>query len=258
MKSTGPLVDVHVHLYPDAGTGRSAKENYQIWEYGEGPGVVFDTADGLIGDVADRYEKAGFDHAVVLQLFDVPAERAQARARRQEGLSPAQVAASEAELDEALALAVMDANHWVVSVCAAHPLLTAYVGIDPVLLSSERISSHLRQMAELGARGVKLHPVSQGCRPDDPRLSVLYELCCELELVVLSHSGPGHRREATARPSEFAAVMERWPQLRLVLAHLGGASWGEAAALAETFPQVLFDASRLRCQGDERVTQLRV
>lgn len=245
MNGAHPLIDVHVHLYPDEAAGRRAKEGYQIWEYGEGPGVVFDTADGVISDVGERYEKAGFDHAVVLQLFDVGAERKAALARLEPGLSPDQISQSEAVLEEALVTSLMDANRWVVSAAAAHPLLTAYVGIDPVLLSSALISSHLQQMAALGARGVKLHPVSQGCRPDDERLSVVYDLCCQFDLVVLSHSGPGHRGDASARPREFAPVLQRWPGLRLVLAHLGGASWTEAAALAESFPQVVFDVSEI-------------
>lgn len=245
MTTAAPLVDVHVHLYPDAGTGRRAKESYQIWEYGEGPSVVFDTSDGVIEDIGSRYEDAGFDHAVVLQLFDVAAERAEALRRLEAGLSAAQRHQSALELEEALAVALMDANRWVVATAAGHRRLTAYVCIDPVLLSPTHLGPHLREMAALGARGVKLHPVAQGCRPDDERLWSLYDICCELDLVVLSHSGPGHRGDATARPSEFAAVMQRWPHLRLVLAHLGGAAWEEAAALAASFPQVVFDVSEI-------------
>jgi predicted TIM-barrel fold metal-dependent hydrolase len=124
-------------------------------------------------------------------------------------------------------------------------LLTAYVGIDPCVLTRPRLGSHLTEMAALGARGVKLHPVSQGYKPGDTRLAQLFELCCQLDLVVLSHSGPGHRQGASARPSEFASVLRRWPNLRLVLAHLGGASFTETASLALDFPQVAFDLSEI-------------
>lgn len=240
-----PLIDVHVHLYPDAETGQRAKASYQIWEYGTDPGIHFDTASGVLEEVGDRYEKAGFDHAVVLQLFDVAAERTDAIARLEPGLPREQVNESEALLDEQLAVALMEANRWVVDAAASHPLLTAYVGIDPCLLPADRIVPHLSEMAAKGARGVKLHPVAQGCKPSDPRLDSLYELCCELDLVVLSHSGPGHREGATARPRDFSPVLERWPALKLVLAHLGGASFQEAAALAEDYPQVNFDLSEI-------------
>ena len=243
--SGGSLIDVHVHLYSDQRTGLAAKNSYEVWEYGDDPGVDFDTSAGVIGDLGARYEDAGFDHAVVLQLFDVPTARASAMAHLQEGLTREQRIDSESLLEEALAVALMEANHWVVKTAATHPLLTAFVCIDPVLLAQMRIDTHLRELASMGARGVKLHPVSQGYRPDDDRLNILYELCCELDLVVLSHSGPGHHSGASATPSEFARVLEQWPNLRLVLAHLGGASWSEAAELADAFPQVVFDASEI-------------
>ena len=177
------------------------RTRYQIWEYGEGPDVVFDTSDGLVDDVGSRYEDAGFDHAVVLQLFDVAAERAVALGRLEPGLTAAQRNTSAADLEMALANALMDANRWVVGAAAAHRLLTAYVCIDPVLLPSAQLGPHLKEMASLGRRGVKLHPVSQGCRPDDERLSLLYDICCELDLVVLSHSGrsPGGRQRPSQR-----------------------------------------------------------
>jgi predicted TIM-barrel fold metal-dependent hydrolase len=239
------LVDVHVHLYPDEAAGREAKEGYEIWEYGDYPHVEFDTTAGLISDVGDRYDTAGFDHAVVLQLFDVGRERTRLLSQLRGADPAAKRRECEATLEEALASGLMDANRWVLSQVTTHPGLSAYVCIDPVLLTPALIEGHLREMATLGARGVKLHPVSQGYRPDDPRLDVLYRMCTELGLVVLSHSGQGHHGGATARPSEFGAVMERHPELRLVLAHLGGAAWDEAADLAASFPQVLFDLSEI-------------
>ncbi|HTZ08166.1 MAG TPA: amidohydrolase family protein, partial [Acidimicrobiales bacterium] len=209
------------------------------------PGVVFETGAGVLDEVDERFGAAGFDGAVVLQLFDVEHARRRALDRLPVGLSAIQRHEAELGLEQALVTALMDANHWVMAAVASRPLLTGFVGIDPVLLPPDRLDHHLRTMAALGARGVKLHPVTQGYRPDDPRMARLYDLCCELDLVVLSHSGPGHRGGGSARPSEFAAVLERWPRLRLVLAHLGGAAWREAADLAASFPGVLFDVSEI-------------
>ena len=238
-----PLIDAHVHLYPDAETGAKAKAGYRIWEYGEDPGVRFDTAVGVIEEVGDRYVDAGFDHAIVLQLFDVAAERSTVAAELADG--DAHRTLSDAEIDSLLVERLLAANRWALDASSSHPALSVYVGIDPCLLPERVIGPHLAAMAGLGARGVKLHPVSQGFDPSDPRLFQVYDLCCELDLVVLSHSGPGHRHGATARPSDFAPVLERWPNLRLVLAHLGGAAYEEAAELANDFPQVSFDLSEI-------------
>ena len=240
-----PLVDAHVHLYPDPETGTRAKEGYQIWEYGAYPGVAFDPAVGVLEEVGDRFADQGFDHAIVLQLFDAAGERARILEDLQPEGRTTGSAIPPAQVDALLVDALLAMNRWAVDAASRNALLSAYVCIDPCILPERIIGPHLAALARLGARGVKLHPVSQGYEPADLRLSALYDLCCELELVVLSHSGPGHRHGASARPREFAPVLDRWPNLRLVLAHLGGAAFDEAASLAIDFPQVNFDLSEI-------------
>jgi uncharacterized protein len=237
------LIDAHVHLYPDPETGARSKDSYQIWEYGDNPGVRFDTAAGVIEEVGDRYVDTGFDHAIVLQLFDVAAERSAIVAESSD--ESGTLTLPVPEIDALLIERLLTANRWAVGAASAHPTLSCYIGIDPCVLPERVIGPHLAAMAALGARGVKLHPVSQGFEPSDPRLAQVYDMCCELDLVVLSHSGPGHRRGAAARPSDFAPVLECWPGLRLVLAHLGGAAYEEATELANDFPGVNFDLSEI-------------
>ena len=238
-------MDAHVHLYPDEAAGAAAKAGYSIWEYGDDPGVAFDPAFGVLEELGDRYAERGFDHAVVLQLFDVAAERARILDALAPGLPSKEQEAATHDVDDLLREEYVAANGWVVDAATSHPLLTAYVGIDPLVLPPALLQVHLTEMAARGAKGVKLHPVSQGFEPSDPRLDPLYEQCAALDLVVLSHSGPGHRHGASARPRQFAAVMDAHPRLRLVLAHLGGAAFEESAALAGEYPQLAFDLSEI-------------
>jgi uncharacterized protein len=242
-----PLIDVHVHLYEDQASGQQAKDNYVIWEYGDDPGVEFAAVAGDLDDLAAVYGQAGFDRAVVVHLFDVAPARADALAR----LAPGRAADADAmadvraSVDHAVAQAMLASNRWVAEVARSNPLVEVLVCIDPTLLTPAELVAHLRELADGGVRGIKLHPVSQGYRPDDVRLHPIYETCVEAGLVVLSHSGPGHHHGASARPGEFVPVLERWPDLRLVLAHLGGATWRETQAVAATFPQVVFDLSEI-------------
>jgi hypothetical protein len=233
-----PLVDVHVHLYPDPGAGRQAKDRYVIWEYGDDPGIDFSASAGDLAELTTSYRKAGFDRAVVVHLFDTALAREEAMTRLGPGSGPA-------EADQAAAEAMRESNRWVAGVARANPLIEVLISIDPSVLSPGEMVAHLAELAGAGVRGVKLHPVSQGFSPNDPRLHPIYDLCSEAGLVVLSHSGPGHRGAASARPREFAPVLARWPRLRLVLAHLGGASWPETAELADDFPQAAFDLSEI-------------
>jgi predicted TIM-barrel fold metal-dependent hydrolase len=242
---SNPLVDVHVHLYRDKSAGRQAKDSYVIWEYGDDPGVEFATAAGDITDLATTYGEAGFDRAVVVHLFDTALARTEATDRLPPGRSPEEAAHITAAIEEAVAEAMRASNRWVAETARNNPLVEVLVSLDPTVLSRREIADHLTELADAGVRGVKLHPVAQGLLPIDPRLHAIYDICSDAGLVVLSHSGPGHRGDASARPSEFGPVLRQWPNLRLVLAHLGGASWRETAELADTYPQVAFDVSEI-------------
>ncbi|HSF02547.1 MAG TPA: amidohydrolase family protein, partial [Solirubrobacterales bacterium] len=101
-------------------------------------------------------------------------------------------------------------------------------------------------------RGVKLHPIVQRLAPESQTLWPVYELCQELGLPVLFHSGYLGRSEwnGLARPAAFQGVLEAFPDLAVVLAHLGRGHFEEAVALTERFPHVMFDTCAVVTAAD--------
>ena len=232
-----PLVDAHVHLFEDPAAGQQAKDRYVVWEYGDDPGVAFSASSGDVTALASVYEKAGFERAIVVHRFDTALAREQANTAGRLATAEAAVVAAEA---------MRASNRWIARTVRANPIAEVLISVDPTVLPPQAITAHLAELAAAGVLGVKLHPVSHSFAPNDPRLHLMYELCADAGLVVLSHSGPGPAGAAgSARPSDFAPVLRKWPDLRLVLAHLGGASWRETAAVAADFPQLLFDLSEI-------------
>jgi predicted TIM-barrel fold metal-dependent hydrolase len=104
-----------------------------------------------------------------------------------------------------------------------------------------------------GCRGVKFQPLLQHCCADDRRLYPVYEKCAELGLVVTFHCG------AVAFPQEFGIphltkyahplpideVAFDFPEMRIIVAHLGGNYHYEALILAEKHENVLMDTAYL-------------
>ena len=64
-------IDCHMHLYETKAAGRREKETYEIWEYGSKPGVFFSTFDGDVEDAEAAMARAGYDHAVIANLFAI-------------------------------------------------------------------------------------------------------------------------------------------------------------------------------------------
>jgi predicted TIM-barrel fold metal-dependent hydrolase len=96
-------------------------------------------------------------------------------------------------------------------------------------------------MAERGARGVKLHPVLQKFEANDLRMHPVYRACIEMGLTVLSHTGPARGGEPFAEVPAFAPMLAEFPELTVLLAHLGGGKWQDTLAVARAFPSVAFD-----------------
>ncbi len=82
----------------------------------------------------------------------------------------------------------------------------------------------IRTIHARGFKGIKLHPYYQEFKIDEERLFPAYELMAELGLVLLMHTGYdiGFPRTRIAEPERTARVVERFPGLKLVAAHLGG------------------------------------
>jgi predicted TIM-barrel fold metal-dependent hydrolase len=239
---TDPIkVDVHMHLYPSAESGAWWKTGYEIWEYGAKDGVAFSRYDGTVDDALAAMAEAGFRHGVAVNLLSVELFREEAVAMLPEDLPSEDRARAVAEIDGSMAERFRASNRWLVDALEEIPSLTPYVGVDPWALEREQNVEHLREMAERGARGVKLHPVAQRFEPNDARMHPVYDACEELGLVVLSHTGSAKGGEAFAEPQAFAGMLARHPRLKVILAHLGGGSWHQTLALARAFPEVAFD-----------------
>lgn len=85
-------------------------------------------------------------------------------------------------------------------------------------------AADVRAVKEAGLKGIKLHPLYQEFRVDDERAYPLYEALEESGLVVLFHAGydVAFGEDDEARPSRFVPVLDRFPAMRVVLAHFGG------------------------------------
>jgi hypothetical protein len=83
--------------------------------------------------------------------------------------------------------------------------------------------AELERMHALGLRGFKMHPEYQSFSPDDHKLSPMLDAATELGMIFFSHAGADIGPQTlSGTPDVFARVIDRHPDLTIVLAHLGG------------------------------------
>ncbi len=88
----------------------------------------------------------------------------------------------------------------------------------------EKPEETLQYVAELGMKGIKVHPEYQDFYFADRKYDRIWSACEDLDLIVLTHTGfdimfppPYH-----CTPQDIAEVVRRHPKLKLVAAHGGG------------------------------------
>lgn len=109
----------------------------------------------------------------------------------------------------------------------------------------------------LGLRGVKLHPDIQGVNIDDVRLLRLYEIL-EGRMPVYFHIGDDRPEYQFSSADRLVRVLEKFPRLEVVAAHLGGyKAWDNAEKYLVGVPNVWYDtSSSLWALTPERATDL--
>ncbi len=105
----------------------------------------------------------------------------------------------------------------------------------------KHIVSEIDRAISLGLCGLKLHPDFQHFNIDDEKVFPIYE-AIEGRIPLLIHTGDN--RYETSRPERMARVLDRFPRMQAICAHLGGWSqWEVAHRVLAGRPNVWVDTS---------------
>jgi hypothetical protein len=119
-------------------------------------------------------------------------------------------------------------------------------------------AAEIARLAGLGLRGIKLHPEFQSFRPDEDRMAPIYEALQRHDLVLFFHAGADIAIDSVnSTPPIFARVLDAYPALRVVLAHMGGwQQWDEVLRVLAGRDVVLETAFTLDFIGADRFLDL--
>lgn len=224
-------IDSHMHIYPTKEEGQRHKAGgYSIWEYGNKTDVRFSKYGGDIEDALEAIDEGGFSKAVVVNLFTAPRVP-----------QTAAISTNPPPREQ-----LKEFNRWACDLAKPHPQLIPFISADPRILPGDEGAAHVRDLVENhGARGIKLHPVVQGFHMADQKMWPIYWVCQELSIPIIAHSGPARGGEPYAEPHAFVKPLEAFPNLKFVLAHLGGATWEQAPEIASSYPNAYFDCCEI-------------
>ncbi|MCO4746381.1 MAG: amidohydrolase [Proteobacteria bacterium] len=118
-----------------------------------------------------------------------------------------------------------DMNRFMAEITADEPRV---LGTATVLPGEPDAAAILREGIALGLKAVKLHCHVQCMAPDDPEMDEVYEVCSKAGVPLILHAGrepksPAYRVDtyAICAAERVERVLHRWPDLKLLVPHLG-------------------------------------
>lgn len=124
--------------------------------------------------------------------------------------------------------------------------LIGFLSLDPTQPGWEAELEYGHQ--ELGLQGIKLMPMYAGFFPQEARLNQLWRYAQQHGLPVLLHSGTTFVSQGwieTTLPRHIDIVARRFPEVRIIMAHLAHPYEGECVAVIRKHPHVYADVSAL-------------
>ena len=175
-------IDFHTHAFSEKIAEKAMKNLSAVSEMNP-------CTDGTVGDLCSLLKSRGIDEAVLLPVATKPAQH---------------------EIINSWAQSVNNKNG-----------IYAFGSVYP---KSEEAVEEVDRIKNRGLYGVKLHPDYQNFTADDESIYPVYEKCSELGLPVVFHAGydPLSPDFIHGNPEDFVRICENFPDLRVILAHLGG------------------------------------
>ena len=187
------IIDFHTHTFPDriaASTVSLLAARAHIRPFSDA------TQSGLLSSM----KTAGIDGSVILPVATAPRQVAH--------INDSSALINRTFLNED-------------GTAAESPFLISLGCMHPEL---ENWEEELERIASMGLLGIKIHPIYQGIRLDDPRFVRILKKCGQLGLIVCAHAGDdiGFPGVVKCSPEMARRALDEAGEVTMVLAHMGG------------------------------------
>ena len=130
-------------------------------------------------------------------------------------------------------------NGWSAEFAAAHPRVLRSATFYPEPEAADYVADAL----EAGARIFKVHVQVGRYDPRDPLLDAVWARLEQAGSPIVIHCGSGPLRGEHTGPVPVTGLLERYPRLQLVIAHLGMPEYRDFLDLAERYERVHLDTT---------------
>ena len=134
---------------------------------------------------------------------------------------------------------------WLFQRCSIDDRFIPFIGIDPNRKDAIEMLDNM--VSKYDSKGLKVYPAT-GFYPDDDKYEGFWKRVEEYGLIVTTHAGMAlpPLDEKYCHPRYFDKVAERHPEMKIIIAHLGGKFHDEIFPLMDAHENVYTDCSALQ------------
>jgi uncharacterized protein len=210
------LVDVHVHFLPE-------RVQAKVWEYFEAAGTHYGSDWPVAYALPEEERLAVLDRLGVRAFPTLPYPH-----------KPGMAAWL---------------NEWSAAFAAGRPQVLQSATFYP----EPGAGGYVAEALDAGARVFKVHVQVGSFDPRDPLLDAVWERLEQTGTPVVIHCGSGPLAGEHTGPEPVTGLLERYPRLQLVIAHLGMPEYREFLDLAERYERVHLDTTMFATDFTERL-----
>ncbi len=216
------IIDFHTHNFPDSLAPKAMAS--LVVNCAANPDIIPHT-DGTAAGAERLLSASGIDKAVVCNIATNP---------RQENKV------------NSYAISLLESDFFI-PLGSLHP-------------DSENKREELSRLREAGIKGIKLHPDYVGIELCDERYDEIFTLLCEFSMFCVVHAGydPISPEKIHATPEMFRAVIDKYPDLKLVAAHMGGFAKAEGVIKHLVGTNIYLDTSLSSLRAGEKELLYRI
>ncbi len=145
------------------------------------------------------------------------------------------------------AIGIESDDHTTAAAVAKYPdKFVGFAYVDPRRADAMEMLRHA--VEDLGLKGVKFGPIYNGVPLSDPRLVPVYEYCQKNNIPLTMHMGTTFARKAPVELGRAVYVDDvaiRYPDLTMILAHMGHPWYEECIVVSRKQPNVFCEVSAL-------------
>ncbi len=179
------LIDFHTHCFPDAVAEKAIPKLSAI-------GNIKNITNGTVSDNLRKMDRDGVDINVVCNIATNPRQ-------------------------------MTNVNNFAIEINKTQSRMIALGSVNPDC-EKDVIKSELKRLRDEGIKGIKIHPDYMETTIDSDKFDPIYKGCIENGLFVMTHAGNDFYSPDLmhATPEGISRIIKKYPDLRLIAAHLGG------------------------------------